>query len=62
MQLIFSKLPLYIEWRNEKMNENDKEKLVWIYKSFWMKIINIHQDHTNDKNNAGYVNAGIFPQ
>ena len=44
------------------MNENDKEKLVRIYKSFWMKIIKIRQHHTYDKNNAGYVNAGIFPQ
>ena len=27
-----------------------------------MKTINIHEHHSYEKNNAGYVNVGIFPQ
>ena len=28
----------------------------------YMKIINIHEYHAYDKNNAEYVNVGTFPQ
>ena len=27
-----------------------------------MKIINVHEYHAYDKNNAKYVNVGTFPQ
>ena len=33
-----------------------------IYKCFYMKIINVHEYHAYDKNNAEYVNLGTFPQ
>ena len=29
---------------------------------FYMNIINVHEYHAYDKNNAEYVNVGTFPQ
>ena len=55
-------MSLHIDLSNENMYENNKRKLLWIYWCFFMKTINIHEHHSYEKNNAGYVNVGIFPQ
>ena len=46
----------------DSKNENHEQKWIWIYNCFYMKIINVHEHHAYDKNNAEYVNAGTFPQ
>ena len=58
MKIIISKLSLYLDLNNE----NHEQRLLWIYKCFYMKIINVHEYYADDKDNAEYVNVGIFPQ
>ena len=38
-----------------KMNRNYVERRIWTDKY-------VHEHHAYDKNNAGYVNVGFFPQ
>ena len=57
MKIIISKLSLYLDLGNK----NHKQKLLWIYKCFCMKIINDHEHQAYGKNYSGYANFGTFP-